>query len=339
MTKKRRQRPLPIPPRPRRRPWSREFRLQVAVVAAFALLLVIIAGVVGYAFFQDYYEEHVSRPHSKAVQVGETSFNLDYFARRLKLFMTSLGLQDPTYAQIGISSVISTLEREELLRQRAPADLGLSVSPQEVEQAISDRLGLTQSDPQAFATAYEQALKSNDLSDKEYRQMIEAELLSAKVDQVFSLSVPATAEQVRLRQIQVGTEDEARSVLERLNAGENFADLARELSLDTGTKEEGGERGWVARDELDLSYAAKVFALETGALSEPIPGPGGYYIFQVEERQPDREVTEEQRSTISTIYADLWLREQRTIFAVADIQPLLTDADKYQWAIEKAFGL
>ena len=339
MVKKRRQRPLPIPPRPRRRPWSREFRLQLAVISAFGLLLVIIGGVIGYAFFQDYYEEHVQLPHSKAIQVGETTLNLDYFARRLKYLLTSIGFNDPSQAQTVITAAIGMLESEELLQQSAPADLGVSVSPEEVELEISDRLGLVQSDADAFAKAYEQELKKSGLSDKEYRQMIGAELLSRKVQEVFSQSVPQTIEQVRMRQILVGTEDEARSVVERLDGGEDFADLARELSLDSATKEQGGERGWLARDELDLSYAGKVLALEVGTHSQSIPGPGGYFIFEVEEKQSDREVTPEQRSSISSSYFSLWLNEQRTLFAVPDIQPLLEDPGKFQWAVDKGFSV
>jgi parvulin-like peptidyl-prolyl isomerase len=339
LAKKRRQRPLPIPPRPRRRPWSREFRLQLAVVTAFAVLLAAIVAGFAYFFFQEWYEENVQRPHSEAIEVGQANFDLDYFARRLRIFATSLNLQDSSQAQILISSVISMIEREELLRERAPADLGVSVSPAELELEIGDRLGLTQSNPEALAAALEPELKTLDLSESEYRQMVEADILGDKVQRVFSLSVPDTTEQVRLRQIQVGTEDEARSVLERLEAGEDFGDLARELSLDTATKEEGGERGWVARDELGLSYAVKVFDLEVGTVSQPIPGPGGYFIFEVEEKQPDREVADDQRSTISSTYFSLWVNEQQTFLAVPQTQPVLLDAADLQWAIDKAFSL
>ena len=355
MVKRRRQRPLPIPPRPRRRPWSRDFRRQVAVITAFGLFLVVIFGFLGYALvFQPWYEEHVQRPGSEAVQVGETTFDLDYFARRLRLLVAEYGLQEqPQQASLATSLMVNTLEWEELLRQRAPADLGVSVSPEEIELEIGDRLGLTQSAPDAFAAALEQELKRSDLSEEEYRQMIETDLLSRKVQEVFSLSVLETTEQVRMRQILVGTEDEARSVLERLDAGEDFGDLARELSLDSATKEEGGERGWVdsatedegrerewlARDELDLSYAVKVFDLEVGTLSQPIPGPGGYFIFEVEEKEAEREVTDDQRTRISSSYFSLWMNEQRTLFAVPELQPLLLDADKLQWAVDKAFGL
>ena len=352
MVKKRRQRPLPIPPRPQRRPWSREFRRQVLVIAGFVLFLAVIGGIIGFGFFQDWYEENVERPNSKALEVGETTFDLDYFARRLKLMVTEFGLQQqPEQASLVVSLMANTLGSEELLRQRAPVDLGVSVTPEDMELAIGDRLGLTESDPEAFAAALEQELKRSDLSDEEYRQMIEADLLITRVQEVFSLSVPETIEQVRMRQILVGTEDEARSVLERLDAGEDFGELAGELSLDTATKEEGGERGWVdsaseeegrerewlARDELDLSYAVKVFDLEVGVLSEPIPGPGGYFIFEVEEKEAEREVTPEQRTRISSSYFTHWLDEQGTL--VPSTEFVSSDQDKFQWAAEKAFGL
>jgi parvulin-like peptidyl-prolyl isomerase len=299
----------------------------VGIVAGFA-----------YFFFQGWYEENVQRPHSEALQVGETTIDLDYFARRLRLFASSVNLQDSSQAQLVIASMVSTMEGEELVLQRAPADLGVSVSSGEIELSISDQLGLTESNPEAFAAALEPQLKAVDLSEREYRQMVGAGLLRDKVQRVFSLSVPDTTEQVRMRQILVGTEDDARSVLERLDAGEDFGDLARELSLDSATKDQGGELDWVARDELDLSYAVKVFDLEVGIPSQPIPGPGGYFIFEVEEKQPDREVTDDQRSTISTNYFYLWLNEQRTFLAVPEVQSLLLDANKLQWAVNKAFS-
>jgi parvulin-like peptidyl-prolyl isomerase len=316
------------------------------------LLLAFLGGIIGFGFFQDWYEENVERPNSKALEVGETTFDLDYFARRLKLMVAEFGLQQqPEQASLVVSLLANTLGSEELLRQRAPVDLGVSVTPEEMELEIGERLGLAQSDPEAFAAALEEELKRADLSDEEYRRMVEADLLTVRVQEVFALSVPETIEQVRMRQILVGTEDEALEVLERLDAGEDFGDLARELSLDEATKGEGGERGWpdnaneeeegerqwLARDELALSYAVRVFDLEVGVPSQPIPGPGGYFIFEVEEREVDREVTDDQRTSISGSYFTHWLGEQGTL--VPSTEFVSSDADKLQWAVEKAFGL
>jgi parvulin-like peptidyl-prolyl isomerase len=80
-----------------------------------------------------------------------------------------------------------------------------------------------------------------------------------------------------------------------------------------------------------------VFDLEVGAPSEPIPGPGGYFIFEVEEREAEREVTDEQRTSISSSYFMYWLDEQSTLLPSTEY--VSSDADKFQWAGERAFGL
>ena len=335
MAKKRRQRPAPLPPRPRRRGWSREFRLQLLVVAGFALLLAIVGGLVGWGYYQD----QVGPPRSRALQVGETTFNLDYFTRRLKFYVESSGLQGPASSQQvaqAIAIMVSILQQEELLRQRASVDLGLSASPDEIDGQIATRLGVSRDDPEAFRKAYQEELKRSDLSDKEYRRMTEADVLGIKVQQMYADSVPATTEQVRIRQILVGTGDEAKSVLERLDAGEDFGDLARELSLNTTTKDAGGERGWVTRDELAPAVGQKVFALEIGARSEPIAGTGGQYIYQVEERQPDMAVTDQQRNTLTSRYFTFWLDEQRTLTPRAEY--VSSSSDKLNSVVGRAFG-
>jgi parvulin-like peptidyl-prolyl isomerase len=80
-----------------------------------------------------------------------------------------------------------------------------------------------------------------------------------------------------------------------------------------------------------------VFDLEVGVPSEPIPGPGGYFIFEVEEKEAEREVTDEQRTSISSSYFTYWLDEQSTL--VPSTEFVSSDQDKFQWAAEKAFGL
>ena len=236
MVKKRRQRPLPIPPRPQRRPWSRDFRLQVAVVAGFVLLLAFLGGIIGFGFFQDWYEENVERPNSKALEVGETTFDLDYFARRMKLMIADYGLQQqPEQASLVVSLLANTLGSEELLRQRAPVDLGVSITPEEMELAISDRLGLTVSDPEAFAAALEEELKRIDLSDEEYRRMVEADLLAIKVQQVLSFSRHALQKQLGRHNRFVGPGEQAAA-----------------LSQDPGGKGGGGDNRRLLRGHGDI---------------------------------------------------------------------------------------
>lgn len=72
--------------------------------------------------------------------------------------------------------------------------------------------------------------------------------------------------------------------IERAGAGEDFAALAKELSQGP-YKEDGGDLGWVS-DSLMLPPHQKVlFEVPVGSVSEPVLGPGGYYVFKVEEEE------------------------------------------------------
>jgi len=121
-------------------------------------------------------------------------------------------------------------------------------------------------------------------------------------------------------------------VVERLNAGEDFATVAKEMSSDTATKDADGEKGWVAQEELDASYSAKVFALEVGQLSEPLEVQGGFLIVQVEEKQAGRPLESAQRDAIGSRYFGLWLDEQRTLEPTTNWVSF--DADKYEWVFD-----
>jgi parvulin-like peptidyl-prolyl isomerase len=92
-------------------------------------------------------------------------------------------------------------------------------------------------------------------------------------------------EQVHARHILVATEEEARQVLERLKAGEDFAQLARELSRDTASAKNGGDLGWIGRGMTVEPFEKAAFALEVGRWSEPVQTQFGFHIIQVLERE------------------------------------------------------
>lgn len=65
--------------------------------------------------------------------------------------------------------------------------------------------------------------------------------------------------------------------------GADFAAIAREHS-DGPDAADGGQVGWVTRDQLDDSLVEKVFALSAGQISEPLELGEGHYIIKVEEK-------------------------------------------------------
>jgi parvulin-like peptidyl-prolyl isomerase len=154
------------------------------------------------------------------------------------------------------------------------------------------------------------------LSEADYRRTIEANLLYGKLQDLFASRVPPSEEQVHVRHILVETAEEAQTALARLEAGEDFISLAKELSTDESTKEDGGDLGWFPRGVTVPEFEEATFALQPGETSDIVQTSFGYHIILVEEHDPDRELEpylleQRQASALSD-----WLGEQRQLEAV-----------------------
>jgi peptidyl-prolyl cis-trans isomerase C len=90
-------------------------------------------------------------------------------------------------------------------------------------------------------------------------------------------------EEIHARHILVATEDEAKAALKRVQAGEDFAKVATELSKDPGS--EGGDLGWFTKDRMVPEFAEAAFKLKPGEISQPIKTQFGWHIIKVEERR------------------------------------------------------
>jgi peptidyl-prolyl cis-trans isomerase C len=90
-------------------------------------------------------------------------------------------------------------------------------------------------------------------------------------------------EQVRVRQIVVPTEEEAKKVEESLQNGTDFATLAREKST-APEAEHGGDLGYFAMGDMPAEFNV-VFGLPKGGVSEIVKSPYGFHIFKLEEKR------------------------------------------------------
>jgi foldase protein PrsA len=102
-------------------------------------------------------------------------------------------------------------------------------------------------------------------------------------------------EQVNVAHILVESEAEARFALARLNRGEKFEDLARQLSKDPGSKEQGGNLGFVGKGQLVAEFERAAFALQRpGQVSPVVKTQYGYHIIRLIERRAAQPATLDQ---------------------------------------------
>lgn len=88
------------------------------------------------------------------------------------------------------------------------------------------------------------------------------------------------ADKIKCAHILVEKQSQALAILERLKKGDKFADLAKELSLDTGCGKRGGDLGYFGRGRMVKPFEAAAFTLSVGQISEPIKTEFGYHIIK-----------------------------------------------------------
>ena len=77
------------------------------------------------------------------------------------------------------------------------------------------------------------------------------------------------------------------SILTELRKGGDFATAAKRFSMDPGSREAGGELGWMRRGQnLDQRFEDAAFSLRPGVISNPVETAFGYHLIQVERAQP-----------------------------------------------------
>jgi len=77
----------------------------------------------------------------------------------------------------------------------------------------------------------------------------------------------------------------AQDLRKRILAGEDFAELARSESDDTGSGTNGGDLGSFHRGQMVPTFEEAAFSLPPGTLSEPVKSPFGYHVIKVEAKE------------------------------------------------------
>lgn len=95
----------------------------------------------------------------------------------------------------------------------------------------------------------------------------------------------AKVEETKARHILVDTEEKAREAIKKLDGGAKFEDLVQEYSSGP-SKENGGEVGYFAKNEMVPEFAEAAFALGVGQVGkDPVKTQFGYHVIKVEDRR------------------------------------------------------
>lgn len=179
----------------------------------------------------------------------------------------------------------------------------------------------------------------NEYFKQEVMDAISEEEVRARYEEEVA-AMPA-AEEINARHILVETEEEARSIIEELDGGADFAELAKEHSTD-GSAANGGDLGYFQRGQMVPAFEEAAFALEPGSYTQnPVESQFGWHVIKVEDKRtaepPAFEAVSDQvrQIVLRQRYLDV-LQEARGDAEVEIADPELAEA--YEAATNPAQG-
>jgi len=169
---------------------------------------------------------------------------------------------------------------------------------------------------EAYRQRLDEWLAQAGISYDELREIVRVQLYRQKLAEQITADVPTTEEQVWARHILVEDEATAQKIWEKLQAGEDFAALAKEYSQDPGSAPRGGDLGWFGRGTMVKPFEDAAFSLDIGEISPPVQTDFGWHIIQVLGRE-ERPLPEDRLQAAKDQAFREWLRQVR---AEADIE-------------------
>lgn len=330
-----------------RRATERRRRNRFARILSLAGILLLITALVIPA--TGYFVVFVQPHRETAIVVNDTRYTWGDYLARLKMIVAeaqAIGTWAPDSLNNLIFDMVNDLERREIVKQYAPLE-SVAVSETEIENAMKARIvGVANvNSPDIPESEYRERLRLRleilQISEAFFREIAREQALQDKLEAVLQDNIPAKLEQRHLYEIRFNSSDtdllDARAALDRYDAGESFQDLARELSDDSSTAEQGGDLGWVPRG-IKEEYNDIMVELADGEVSGPVITSTGVSIFLAEGGLELRDVREDHIKPLQDQALRAWIAGHRAdlVEAGALSRPAGgMSSERYNWVLEQ----
>lgn len=295
------------------------------LISLVVLAVALVVAAVGY------YLGAYRPAHQAVLTVGSERMmasEIEARALYLLLYQQTLG---PRSADELITKSLDVIEREGMLRQRAPALVG-EVSGDDLAKDLTFRLATPyptavptptptrtptptatpESTPVADAkqvaeTQQERLLKSG-LSKSAFDALTRAQILEDRLRDRFKKEAPSVTLQWEVQVAIMATQeraDQLREIVQR--PGVNFAHVAGAA----GTDNANGELAWVLPELQEQAIRDTVSKLKPGEVSAPIKSGTRFLVYRFSQIDERREVTDDHRDQIAKDRLDKWYAEAR----------------------------
>ena len=215
-------------------------------------------------------------------------------------------------AQQGLGQTVDHATAVQVVEQDLVDTLLLGQGAAAAGQAIDDAAVQARLDALATEVGGPEALgaweSAHGYTEADFGADLQRQMAAALMRDQIAASVPATAEQVHVKQILLYNSDEAQKALGYLQAGADFNDLAAQY--DPVTK---GELGWFPHGYLlDPAVEEAAFALQPGQYSGVVQTQAGFHILYMVERSQDHPLSPDARLALQQRAISDWLAQQKS---------------------------
>lgn len=181
---------------------------------------------------------------------------------------------------------------------------------------------------------YEEFLKQQNITDDFIKDSNKKDYKQQKLEEAFYKDNKVTEEEIKdfydankerlikysLSQIMADNEEDAKKLYDKLEAGEDFAELAKNESSDTYSAANGGNMGEVQASTMPKEFLNAVSTTEIGSYSKVFKSDMGYYIVKVDDK---KDQLEDLRTEIEqTLKSQKFIEYMKDLRANADVKKM-----------------
>ncbi len=198
-------------------------------------------------------------------------------------------------------------------------------------------------------TTYNNFLQTSNVSDADMHSAMTVITRRNNMQTYEASQIKSPARQVDARAITFSTPADAQKYLKQIQAGTDFATIAKAQSVDSATKTKGGELGWLANGQYMLNDGSNIGVTIDNWITDPsrtvnqlspvLTENGTYHVVQIENIDPARAVDSTTLTALQQNALKYWVAEQKAHGAnvsAPDSSILLNTANMPSWLPQSA---
>lgn len=204
--------------------------------------------------------------------------------------------KDKANSEVVVTSKAGDITKDELYEEMKSVAGEQILFQLTLEKVLADKYEVSEADveeqfnqtKEQLGDSFEMLLAQQGLTPDSFKKQIRLELYNNLVlaedvevtDEEINNRIDEKNTELHVRHILVADEETALEVIEKLNGGADFAELAKEYSTDEGSKDNGGEYEWFGHGKMVPEFWNTAYTADLNTISAPVQSSHGFHVME-----------------------------------------------------------